>query len=82
MSVEVISPQRGRIETVIRVTGDIVNDRTVKMAALVDGQIQKMPVRKGDSVKAGQILTVLDTCPCSAFWWSTTTRRDRSRTGE
>ncbi len=60
LSVEVISPQRGRIETVIRVTGDIVNDRTVKMAALVDGQIKKMPVRKGDSVKAGQILTVLD----------------------
>lgn len=60
LTVAVISPLRGSIQTVIRVTGDVVNDRTVKMAALVDGQIRSMPVRKGNLVKAGQVLTVLD----------------------
>ena len=54
LSVEVISPQRGRIETVIRVTGDIVNDRTVKMAALVDGQIQKCQCVKATPLKPGK----------------------------
>lgn len=53
LTVAVISPLRGSIQTVIRVTGDVVNDRTVKMAALVDGQIRSMPVRKGNLVKAG-----------------------------
>lgn len=58
--VSVISPERGRIESVIRVTGKVINDRTVKMTALADGQITQMPVRLGDSVQAGQVLTVLD----------------------
>lgn len=58
--VTTVTPERGQIQAVIRVTGEIVNDRTVTMTALVDGQIQAMPVRKGDRVKAGQTLTVLD----------------------
>ncbi len=58
--VSVVSPERGRIEAVIRVTGKVVNDRTVNMTALVDGQITEMSARKGDSVEAGQVLTVLD----------------------
>lgn len=60
LSVTTIFPERGDIEAVIRVTGEVVNDRTVKMTALVDGQIQAMSVRKGDSVQANQVLTVFD----------------------
>ena len=44
----------------IRVTGRIINDRTVVMTALVDGQIQSMRVQKGDQVKRGQVLAVVD----------------------
>ena len=58
--VTTIVPERGAIEAVIRVTGEVVNDRTVKMTALVDGQIKEMSVRRGDSVLAGQVLTVFD----------------------
>ncbi|MCK5923069.1 MAG: efflux RND transporter periplasmic adaptor subunit, partial [Methylococcales bacterium] len=59
-TVSVIHPQRGRIESVIRVTGKVINDRTVTLTALVDGQIQSMQVQKGDQVKAGQVLALLD----------------------
>ena len=60
LMVTTIVPERGAIEAVIRVTGEVVNDRTVKMTALVDGQIKEMSVRRGDSVLAGQVLTVFD----------------------
>ena len=60
ITVTVINPQRGRIESVIRVTGKVINDRTVTLTALVDGQIQSMQVQKGDQVKAGQVLALLD----------------------
>ncbi len=59
--VRLIDVQRGDIHSVIRVTGKVINDRTVKMTALTNGQITKMPVRLGDSVQAGQVLTVFDT---------------------
>ncbi len=58
--VTVISPERGNIQSIVRVTGKVVNDKTVKMTALVDGQITEMSARKGDSVEAGQVLIVLD----------------------
>ena len=60
LSVTTITPEQGAIEAVIRVTGEVVNDRTVKMTALVDGQIKELSVRRGDSVLAGQVLTVFD----------------------
>ncbi len=58
--VEVINAEKGSIESVIRVTGSVINDRTVTMTALVNGQIQGMLVQKGDRVKAGQVLAYLD----------------------
>jgi len=58
--VEVINAETGPIESVIRVTGRVINDRTVTMTALVNGQIQGMLVQKGDRVKAGQVLAYLD----------------------
>jgi len=60
VEVEVITVERGSIESVIRVTGRVINDRTVTMTALVDGQIQGMLVQKGDQVKAGQVLAYFD----------------------
>ena len=60
IAVEVINAETGTIESVIRVTGRVINDRTVTMTALVNGQIQGMLVQKGDRVKAGQVLAFLD----------------------
>lgn len=60
LGVTVISPERGAIESVIRVTGKVINDRTVTLTALVDGQIRLISVKKGDKVEAGQILAKLD----------------------
>lgn len=58
--VRVIHAQRGPIESTIRVTGRVINDRTVTLTALLDGQIQGMLVEKGQKVKAGQVLAYLD----------------------
>lgn len=60
LPVNVISPQLGTIESVIRVTGKVINDRTVTLTSLVDGQIQHITVQKGDRIKAGQVLARLD----------------------
>lgn len=57
---EIIHAEKGAIESIIRVTGRVINDRTVTMTALVNGQIQGMLVQKGDRVKAGQVLAFLD----------------------
>ena len=58
--VTVIHAQRGPIESTIRVTGRVINDRTVTLTALLDGQIQGMLVQKGQQVKAGEALAYLD----------------------
>ncbi len=58
--VAVITVETGPIEAVIRVTGRVINDRTVTLTALVDGQIMGMLVQKGDRVKAGQVLAYFD----------------------
>ena len=59
-AVTIIHVQHGPIESTIRVTGRIINDRTVTLTALLDGQIQGMLVQKGQQVKAGQVLAYLD----------------------
>jgi RND family efflux transporter MFP subunit len=60
VEVKVITAETGPIKSMIRVTGRVINDRTVTMTALVDGQIQSMLAQKGDHVKAGQTLAYLD----------------------
>ncbi len=60
IEVKLIAVEADSIESVIRVTGRIINDRTVTMTALVNGQIQGMLVNKGDRVKADQVLAFLD----------------------
>jgi len=58
--VKLVTVERGEIKSAIRVTGRVINDKTVTMTALVDGQIDGMLVQKGDTVKADQILAFFD----------------------
>ena len=60
VEVRVVTAQVGPISSTIRVTGRVVNDRTVTLTALVDGQINAMLVNKGDPIEAGQVLAHLD----------------------
>lgn len=59
-NVEIISVSKGPIESNIHVTGTIVNDRIVTLAALIDGEINTIEVNVGDLVKAGQLLISFD----------------------
>lgn len=58
--VSLIAVERGNIKNAIRVTGRVINDKTVTMTALVNGQIEGMLVKKGDTVKADQVLAFFD----------------------
>ncbi len=58
--VSVINPERGEIKNVINLTGQVINDRTVTLSALVNGQITEMKISKGQVVKADQILARFD----------------------
>lgn len=60
LEVKTIAVQRGPIQSIIRMTGRVINDRTVTLTALLDGQVEGMLVQKGDSVAAGQVLAYLD----------------------
>lgn len=60
LAVKQIAVERGPINHSVRVTGRVINDKTVTMTALLDGQIEGMLVQKGDSVKANQVLAYLD----------------------
>ncbi len=58
--VRVVRVEKGPIESVIRVTGEVINDRTVTLTALADGLIQRIHVGKGDHVEAGQTVARMD----------------------
>ncbi len=58
--VKLVAVERGEIKSAIRVTGRVINDKTVTMTALVNGQIDGMLVQKGDTVKADQVLAFFD----------------------
>ncbi len=51
---------RDAMSSRIRVTGEVINDRTVTLTALVDGQISALSVQKGNRVKKGDLLAQLD----------------------
>lgn len=51
---------QGRVEEKISRTGDIVPYAQVSINSKIQGWLEKIHVREGDSVKAGQILGVLD----------------------
>lgn len=58
--VKLVKPEIRDIETSIRVTGHVINDKTVTMTALVNGQIEGMLVQKGERVEADQVLAFFD----------------------
>ncbi len=56
-----ISPvTRGGIESQVRISGKTVNDQVVKLAALLDGEINRFNVNVGDHVEKGQLLITFD----------------------
>ncbi|MEW8186746.1 MAG: efflux RND transporter periplasmic adaptor subunit [Candidatus Thiodiazotropha endolucinida] len=59
-TVETIPVERGDLELVIRVTGEVINDRQVALTALVDGQVNRIDTALGAKVRAGQVLAAMD----------------------
>ena len=58
--VATVEVARGDLELVIRVTGEVINDRSVVITALVDGQVKRVAAALGDRVGAGQVLASMD----------------------
>jgi multidrug efflux pump subunit AcrA (membrane-fusion protein) len=59
--VEVAPVTQGLIEEKIIRTGDIVPEAQVTIYSKVQGWVEKINVREGDRIKAGQVLATLDT---------------------
>ncbi len=59
-SVDTATVKRGSIESSLQLTGKVINDRTVTLTALLDGEIMAIRAREGDVVKAGTVLAELD----------------------
>ncbi|MEW8336769.1 MAG: efflux RND transporter periplasmic adaptor subunit [Candidatus Thiodiazotropha sp.] len=58
--VETLAVERGDMELVIRVTGEVINDRQVEITALVDGQVNRVDTTLGAEVEEGEILATMD----------------------
>jgi RND family efflux transporter MFP subunit len=58
--VETIPVERGGLELLIRVTGEVINDRQVALTALVDGQVSRVDTALGAKVRAGEVLAAMD----------------------
>lgn len=58
--VSTVSAQRGEIKNVINLTGQVINDKTVTLSALVNGQITDMKISKGQVVDRNQVLARFD----------------------
>lgn len=58
--VDTVPVEHGRIESRLQLTGKVINDRTVTLTALLDGEIMAIRAREGDVVKRGDVLAELD----------------------
>ena len=58
--VEIVKVERGDLASLIRVSGEVINDRSVTLTALVDGQVVSVQAALGERVKAGQALASMD----------------------
>ena len=58
--VVVVHPQHGKIERSITLPGDLVGYYQSNLFAKVTGYLKSISVDKGDSVKAGQVLAVIE----------------------
>ena len=62
--VDLVEVESGDVASVLSLTGELVNDRSVTITALLDGEITTVAAREGDPVKRGQTLAEQD--PVSA----------------
>jgi multidrug efflux pump subunit AcrA (membrane-fusion protein) len=58
--VDVASVNQGLVEEKLHRAGDIVPETQVTISSKVQGRVDKINVREGDRVKAGQVLVVMD----------------------
>lgn len=59
-SVSTVAVVRGSIDSRLQLTGTVINDRTVTLTALLDGEITSILAREGDQVEPGDVLAELD----------------------
>ncbi len=59
-TIKPIHPERGEKRKVNDLTGKVINDRTVTLSALVNGQITEMIISKGQVVSQDQVLARFD----------------------
>jgi RND family efflux transporter MFP subunit len=67
VSVRAVEVSRGNIETRLALTGTVVNDYTVQLTALLDGEITSIEAREGDTVDKAAVLATLDDQPPRAL---------------
>jgi len=60
LAVETVAVSQGNISTAIELTGRVINDQTLTLTALLDGEIIDVKAREGAEVTAGTILATLD----------------------
>lgn len=65
--VKTLAVEQGPLHAVVAVTGRVVSEREVNIAAAVAGHIRHIAVKEGAQVKAGQILATLDAGEAAAF---------------
>lgn len=59
-TVSTVEVVRSTIDSRLTLTGTVINDRTVTLTALLDGEIMAIRAREGDKVEAGEVLAELD----------------------
>ncbi len=60
VSVSKVTVEKGDIVRTLNLVGEVINDQTVTMTALLDGEITSINAREGDTVRQGQTLAELD----------------------
>lgn len=60
IAIQTTTVSRQDISAELELTGRVVNDYTVTITALLDGQIETVLAREGDAVSAGDVLAHLD----------------------
>ncbi|MGF1767258.1 efflux RND transporter periplasmic adaptor subunit [Enterovibrio makurazakiensis] len=60
LDVSGVQVKRNDMAYIIRVTGEVINDRTVSLTALVNGRVEEVYVARGDRVKKDDTLASMD----------------------
>ena len=60
LTVDVVTVESGDIASTLQLTGRVINDRTVTITALLDGEITAINARQGDRVESNTILASLN----------------------